>query len=314
MFASARSRRRCHGWLALAASLAVHALLGVALALLPCRGGPASRSDPGPPVMGVVEEEADEEGTSFLVARPGPATNQLPQQVGATAAAENIVPVVQVAAPSLSGNAVEPAVYQAPAAPGNGQGAGSGTPGGDTGTFFDAGTQARSVVYVIDRSSSMGFNGLLAAAVRELRASLGRLSPDARFQVIVYHDRSELLLPGPHELLPASLENVRRAGLACDAIRAEGGTEHLSALRLALSLNPEAIFFLTDADDLKDEDRREVTRLNRGRAVIHTIELTAAHRGRPEMPLQVLARENRGRYLAVDLGERRALRSPSVDR
>ena len=43
--------------------------------------------------------------------------------------------------------------------------------------------------------------------------------------------------------------------------------------------------------------------LNQGRAVIHTIELSIGNRERSEMPLQALARDNRGTYRAVALEE-----------
>ena len=54
------------------------------------------------------------------------------------------------------------------------------------------------------------------------------------------------------------------------------------ALRLALSLAPEVVYLLTDADDLSDADRALVTHLNRGRAVIHTIELNTSNRDRTD--------------------------------
>jgi hypothetical protein len=46
---------------------------------------------------------------------------------------------------------------------------------------------------------------------------------------------------------------------------------------------------------------RIITRLNRGRAAIHAIELTTANRDRDDMPLHILARDNRGQYRAVAL-------------
>src|SRR5262249_61982066 len=48
-------------------------------------------------------------------------------------------------------------------------------------TFFGVPTQARSIVYVIDHSISMGFNGALEAAKREVLASLASLPPTTRF-------------------------------------------------------------------------------------------------------------------------------------
>src|SRR5262249_3744008 len=57
---------------------------------------------------------------------------------------------------------------------------------GSTTTFFQVSTQAQSVVYVIDRSGSMGNGGRMALARRELLASLDRLPVSARFQIIPY--------------------------------------------------------------------------------------------------------------------------------
>jgi hypothetical protein len=247
--------------------------------------------------------------------QPGPPAQPLqatgggaPRDVAVTQAAESIAPTPPPAGQSPVGTPFDPALLQQLPRPGNNtatseppSGAGGQGGAGDTSGFFEGGPQARSVVYVIDRSASMGPKGLLAAAVRELCASLARLPPATQFQVVVYHDQPEVLLAGREELVPATPENTEQAARLLKAVSAEGGTNHLQALRLALSLGPEVVYLLTDADDLRDEDRREVTRINRGRAVIHTIELNTSNRDRADMPLQVLARENGGRYRAVDL-------------
>src|SRR5207245_2248565 len=80
-----------------------------------------------------------------------------------------------------------------------------------------------------------------------------------------------------------------------------GATDHGRALREALNLRSDALFFLTDADDLTADHLRIAAQSNRGWTVIHVIELTTRHRGRPDMPMQVLARAHRGTYHAVDL-------------
>jgi hypothetical protein len=178
----------------------------------------------------------------------------------------------------------------------------SGGPGGSGGsaTFFEIPVAGRSVVYVLDRSASMGLHGRWAAARRELLASLARLPEEAWFQIVAFNSRAEpLRLDGLVGLVPATAANKARAAAFVEQLPAEGGTAHLPAFRQALALEPEVVFFLTDADDLRDEEVRLVTQLNRGRSVIHTIELTTAHRGRRDMPLQVLARTNRGSYQAV---------------
>jgi hypothetical protein len=216
---------------------------------------------------------------------------------------ENIVPDYPSAKPP-PGGASSSDPFPHPPNPGCGTNGPGQTPGangggGDKG-WFETGTQARRVVYVIDHSASMGPGDLLAAAVRELRASLARLPPTARFQVILYHDQCELLLPEREELFPATPENTARASQLLEKVCAEGGTSHLPALQRALCLGPEVIYLLTDADDLSDTDRQTVTRINRDHVVIHTIELNTSHRDNPHMPLQVLARENGGQYRAVD--------------
>jgi len=165
-------------------------------------------------------------------------------------------------------------------------------------------TAARSVVYVIDRSGSMGTGGRLALARRELLASLDGLPPGASFQIIPYNRVAEpLRIAGQTVLVPATPANKQQAALLLEALAPEGGTDHLAALQRALLLQPEAIYFLTDADDLEAAQVQRLTRLNHGRTIIHTIELTARHRDTPGMPLQALAHDNRGEYRGVDVGQ-----------
>src|SRR5262249_30267840 len=155
---------------------------------------------------------------------------------------------------------------------------------------FGVAARGQSVVYVLDCSISMGLRGALAAAKRELLASLERLPATARFQVIAYNSSAETLLGRRDELLPAKPENLRRAAAAVSALEATGGTRPRTGFTLALCLHPDVLYFLTDADDdLTDDDCHWVTRTNAGRTVIHTVELTTAHRGRPEQPMQRLA-------------------------
>jgi hypothetical protein len=166
-------------------------------------------------------------------------------------------------------------------------------------TFFQIPVRGQSVLFVLDRSASMGGrNGFLLAVKRELLASLAGLPAGARFQVIFYNKHWDMLrLVGPGGLAMASVENKRRAESQIESLTAEGGTEHEPALRAALSLEPDSIYFLTDADDLTQGLVNTITQLNRGRAAIHTVEL--APRREPGMQLQMLAQRNRGTYRAV---------------
>jgi hypothetical protein len=193
---------------------------------------------------------------------------------------------------------------QAPSSTGSGNGngtGGSGWPGAST-SFFAVDARGTRVVYVIDRSISMGLSGALSTVKRELMESIGRLPADAYFQVILYNRSAQaLIIEGKAGLIAATPQNKQALARQLELLEAEGGTDHLPALSLALSYEPDVIYFLTDADDLRPDQVRLMTQMNRGRAVIHTIELTTAHLLQTDMPLHALARANRGTYRALAL-------------
>ncbi|MBL8795852.1 MAG: VWA domain-containing protein [Planctomycetia bacterium] len=207
-------------------------------------------------------------------------------------------PVVQAAhtgtlpAPLSSG-----AAEASPPAPDNGTAGGTGA----ASPLFPVPAEARSVVYVLDSSGSMGQQGRLALAEQEVLRSVGRLSAAVRFQIIAYN-RQLKFLAGSGGLLPAEFDRLHEVKGRLSQLTPEGGTDHFRALRQALLLRPEVIFFLTDADDLKPEDVRALTQLNQGKTAIHVVELNLANRDREDLPMHRLARENRGKYRAVEMG------------
>jgi hypothetical protein len=167
------------------------------------------------------------------------------------------------------------------------------------GNLFPLPAMAASVVYVLDRSVSMGIDRKLDFARRELIASLRRLPPSVRFQVIDYNNYAEsLIVDGQRDLFSAESAIVNKAISKLQSLEAAGTTNHLAALRRALELRPDVIFFLTDADDLKPEAISFITQRNQ-HSVIHTIELTRLRTPRPEGPLAQLAGDNHGTYRRV---------------
>jgi hypothetical protein len=168
--------------------------------------------------------------------------------------------------------------------------------------FFGTPGRGAKFVYVIDRSASM--NVALPLARTELIASLQLLPPTVEYQ-IVYYDLTPRLLEfeGKPGMLPATQENKTRTARLLDALRPEGGTDHIRALKRALTLNPQIIYFLTDADELKPQQVQELTQLNQrgSNSRIHCIELSAGPVPRGITPMQTLARDNRGEYRAVDV-------------
>jgi Mg-chelatase subunit ChlD len=171
-------------------------------------------------------------------------------------------------------------------------------------TFLQTGGRVESVVYLIDRSLSMGLNGGLEAAKREVLASLRQLPASARFQVLFYDTFvTPLSVHGSSGLLPATPDNVAQAARQIEAVCAGGATDHRQALREALALapQPQVVFLVTDADDLTAEDARRVTQMNHGVSVIHAVELTATARPRREGAFAALAQANGGSYRTVHI-------------
>jgi len=183
------------------------------------------------------------------------------------------------------------------------EGGPSGDGNGVAGSLFPLPATASSVVYVLDRSVSMGVNNKLDTACQELLTSLRRLPPTARFQVITYNTSAEpLVIDGRIDLLPAEPAIITQAAQSLQTLTATGKTDHANALRRGLLLHPEVLYFVTDADDLKFEEVELITHSNQGTA-IHAIELTRRPTPLPDSPLAELARHNRGTYRRVWVGD-----------
>ncbi len=167
-------------------------------------------------------------------------------------------------------------------------------------TFFEIETRTKNIVYVIDRSVSMGPNEKSARAKRELLRSLEQLPADSRFQVILFNSSVEILTGDQGAgLLPANPENRRRAAQFLSSALSEGGTRALPALKRALTLKSDVIFFLSDAEDMSDRDVREITHLNAGRTEIQVVVLEEARHENQNSVLSMLAHSNRGKLRSV---------------
>lgn len=180
--------------------------------------------------------------------------------------------------------------------------------GGATSLFgiTDAG---RRFVYVLDRSGSMSDYGAIRVAKAELMSSLERLDATQEFQVIFYSDVSlPLESRDPRSDMFRGINTHRlEVRRQTDAIQPDGGTRHLVALTAALKLNPDVIFFLTDAaePELTAAELAGIKQRNNGSSRIHCIEfgkgpdLHSARGGRNF--LQKLAEQNDGQYQYRDV-------------
>ena len=177
-----------------------------------------------------------------------------------------------------------------------------------TAVVFGVSGSGSRFVYVFDRSDSMnGFGGKpLRSAKSELIRSLRTMSERQRFQIIFYNDKPTPFKVGgmPLQMVAGEEGYIDLAENYVRSIAAFGGTEHQSALKMALRMAPDVIFFLTDASipRLSAQQLREIK--NRSDSIgttIHCIEFGANVVGSPDSFLRDLAAQNRGVYKYVNV-------------
>jgi Ca-activated chloride channel family protein len=172
--------------------------------------------------------------------------------------------------------------------------------------LFGAAAQGRSFVFVIDRSNSMGSQGLgaIGAAARELAARIGKLSHEQKFQVVAYNEAAAYF--SGRQLVPATEENKKKLVKYVAELPASGQTEHTRGLLAALRLKPEVIFLLTDGGDpvMSKGDLQFIRQQAGGRTSIHCVQFGAGRAAEEPSFLTRLAAENRGSYVYIDVNTR----------
>ncbi len=188
----------------------------------------------------------------------------------------------------------------------SGGGFGRSTGPAGSASLFGIQSPGNKFVYVFDRSGSMGGVGRTALdfAKAELISSLKTLNQTQQFQIVFYNERPLVFNPSgtPGRLAFATDENKRRAINFIQSVTASGGTQHDTAILLAIQLQPDVIFFLTDADEprLSDAKLEQIHRWANG-IVIHTIEFGMGPRTSTDNFLSRLARQNGGQYVYIDI-------------
>lgn len=309
---------------ALVLSLVVHALLLVMASVLAFRvSAPRDEQGGGRTMQGELEAtdnraKPDEAGgtgepegrAADLSAEPGlpappssdPAADALLSELLPTREAAEIPPQT-LPGPSTSGLGMLEGT-------GSGEGAGMGggpTSGGPKGAgpgteFFGVRDRGGSFAYVIDCSGSMTARGSLEVAKGELLSSLGRLSPDARFAVVFYNLEAKIFSDqaGRSGMMTATPSNKARVRTLLSGVQADGGTDHMQALRAAFAMHPEVIFFLTDADLMTRQDVAELVS-QAGKTRIQAVEFGQVTGLGGSAPLKLLARQTGGTYRYIDV-------------
>jgi len=176
--------------------------------------------------------------------------------------------------------------------------------------FGVTGTGSR-IVYVIDRSDSMNGGGgrPLLAAKNELIRSLDALKQSQFFQFILYNEE-----PRPYrgadsagnavQMIQAEKPAIKRAQAYIESIAAFGGTNHVDALRIALRMRPDVIFFLTDGllPSLSERELSDIARIaDSYGTTIHGIEFGTQPTPDPSSFVPRLAAASRGQYRYFDV-------------
>lgn len=157
-------------------------------------------------------------------------------------------------------------------------------------TFFGMKAEGKFFVYVVDRSGSMGAGSRMLRAKRELRESVNRLEFGQQFSVIFYNETHL----GVNQGSPLSADSASKRKLAqfLSIIEPDGQTDPRAAIRQALSLQPDAVFLLSDGEyprGVVDAVRQS----NRQSIPIHCVDLSG---GRSGGDLQRIAAESGGQY------------------
>ncbi len=141
--------------------------------------------------------------------------------------------------------------------------------------FFGIGGYGQAFVYVVDCSDSMNERGKFDRARYELLQSIEQLAGDQRYFVIFFNDGAYPM--DADELVLATQDEIARTSEWVRDVQAHGGTNPLPALLYALSLQPDAIYFLSDGrfdpftiSELRQRNRPN-KRLNQRQVPINTI-------------------------------------------
>lgn len=164
----------------------------------------------------------------------------------------------------------------------------------------------KKFVFLFDRSISMD-GAPLEAAKAQLVTNLLSLESSHEFQIIFFNHEPEAWKPTAEKpkLAVASDENLLSAEAFIDSIRADGGTYRRAALKQALLMQPDVIYFLTDADAaMSGNDLLQAIKLaRRNKIAIHTIEFGVMPNPMQENFLKQLARFTKGAYVYINTSD-----------
>ncbi|QEG20821.1 vWA domain-containing protein [Mariniblastus fucicola] len=160
----------------------------------------------------------------------------------------------------------------------------------------------RRFVFIIDRSRSMGSQGLgvLARAQTELSSAIQQLKPNHEFQIVAYHSRTVTI--SKRQLLPATDSNKALVKPFLQNLAAFGATEHNYGINAGLAFRPDAIVLLTDGGypGLTASQLKLIRRVA-GNAEFHCIQFGLGTQQESSNFMMRLASECNGTFRYIDV-------------
>ena len=159
--------------------------------------------------------------------------------------------------------------------------------------FFGSGARADTVVFVVDMSGSMS-GPRFDRAVDELIRSLNAMGPTQKFFVFFFNGETHPMLGmRSAALMSATPANRAKVIKWIKTLHPDADTAPEEALKRALQLKPQVIFFLTDGE-IPPMTRETAKEFNHDhKTVIHTIAIGTEEGA--EM-LRAIAQDNGGKY------------------
>jgi Ca-activated chloride channel family protein len=169
--------------------------------------------------------------------------------------------------------------------------------------FGSGGLTGRSFVFVLDRSKSMGAQGLgvIHAARDELATAISQLEPHHTFQIVGYHHRTVTV--SKRSLLPATETNKNLVPEFISNLAAFGSTDHNNGLISALTFNPDVIVLMTDGGypELSANQLAIIKRMVPRGCQIHCLQFGLGSMRNPANFMTRLAEQNNGTFRYVDV-------------
>lgn len=192
---------------------------------------------------------------------------------------------------------------------GAGNGTGNGFGSATKTSFMGVEGTGASFVYVFDRSDSMNEaeGAPLRYAKGELINSIASLQSNHQFQIVFYNDAPAMLSTsagGAGRMIFGNDTDKQRATRFVKSMTGMGGTEHVPAIKMGLSLGPDVLFFLTDAAEppMTQTELLDIQqRAERSNTTIHAIEFRFGEQQGDGGWIRTLAEMNRGTYRYVNI-------------